>query len=117
LQRAVLEVIVQTIFLALYLIVRIIGLWNFGSKSINDSSEITDSTRDFLSVSRLACQILTAKAILGLGLIYYYYRILFIFLPISPKLGPMMIRLRCMVTRTVTSDVALSTTNVSFALI
>jgi hypothetical protein len=45
----------------------------------------------------LACQILTAKAILGVGLIYYYYRILFIFLPISPKLGPMMIRLRCMV--------------------
>lgn len=45
----------------------------------------------------LACQILTAKSILGVGLIYYYYRILFIFLPISPKLGPMMIRLRCMV--------------------
>ncbi len=45
----------------------------------------------------IACQILTAKAILGVGLIYYYYRILFIFLPISPKLGPMMIRLRCMV--------------------
>ncbi|CAF0874104.1 unnamed protein product [Adineta ricciae] len=74
LQRAVLEVIVQTIFLSLYLIVRIIGLWNFGT-----------------------CQILTAKAILGIGLIYYYYRILFIFLPISPKLGPMMIRLRCMI--------------------
>ena len=46
---------------------------------------------------RLACQILTAKAILGLGLIYYYYRILFIFLPISEKLGPMMIRIRYMV--------------------
>lgn len=45
----------------------------------------------------VACRILTAKAILGVGLIYYYYRILFIFLPISPKLGPMMIRLRCMV--------------------
>ncbi|CAF1445673.1 unnamed protein product, partial [Adineta steineri] len=74
LQRAVLEVIVQTIFLSLYLSVRIIGLWNFGT-----------------------CQVLTAKAILGIGLIYYYYRILFIFLPISPKLGPMMIRLRCMI--------------------
>ncbi|CAF0787906.1 unnamed protein product [Didymodactylos carnosus] len=74
LQRAVLEVIVQTIFLALYLGLRIIGLWNFGT-----------------------CQILTAKAVLGIGLIYYYYRILFIFLPISPKLGPMMIRLRCMI--------------------
>ncbi|CAF2034690.1 unnamed protein product [Rotaria magnacalcarata] len=74
LQRAVLEVIVQTIFLALYLTFRIIGLWNFGT-----------------------CQVLTAKAILGIGLIYYYYRILFIFLPISPKLGPMMIRLRCMI--------------------
>ncbi|CAF0774571.1 unnamed protein product [Rotaria sordida] len=74
LQRAILEVIVQTIFLALYLSVRIIGLWNFGT-----------------------CQILPAKAILGFGLIYYFYRILFIFLPISPKLGPMMIRLRCMI--------------------
>ncbi|CAF0831896.1 unnamed protein product [Rotaria sp. Silwood1] len=74
LQRAVLEVIVQTIFLALYLTFRIIGLWNFGT-----------------------CQVLTAKAILGVGLIYYYYRILFIYLPISPKLGPMMIRLRCMI--------------------
>ncbi|CAF1938498.1 unnamed protein product [Rotaria magnacalcarata] len=74
LQRAVLEIIVQTLFLALYLIFRIIGLWNFGT-----------------------CQILTAKAILGVGLIYYYYRILFIFLPISPTLGPMMIRLRCMI--------------------
>lgn len=47
----------------------------------------------------LACRILTAKAIMGIGLIYYYYRILFIFLPISPKLGPMMIRLRCMVNK------------------
>ncbi|CAF5011153.1 unnamed protein product, partial [Rotaria sp. Silwood1] len=74
LHQAVLEVMVQTIFLALYLGVRIIGLWNFGT-----------------------CHILPAKAILGLGLIYYYYRILFIFLPISPKLGPMMIRLQRMI--------------------
>ena len=50
-----------------------------------------------MNLCGLACRILTAKAILGIGLIYYYYRILFIFLPISPKLGPMMIRLRCMV--------------------
>ncbi|CAF2382637.1 unnamed protein product [Rotaria sp. Silwood2] len=74
LQQAVFEIMVQTIFLALYLGVRIIGLWNFGT-----------------------CHILPAKAILGFGLIYYYYRMLFIFLPISPKLGPMMIRLQRMV--------------------
>ncbi|CAF1320961.1 unnamed protein product, partial [Rotaria sordida] len=72
--QAVFEVIVQTIFLALYLGVRIIGLWNFGT-----------------------CHILSAKAILGLGLIYYYYRLLIIYLPISPKLGPMMIRLQRMI--------------------
>lgn len=45
----------------------------------------------------LACKILTAKAILSFGLIYYYYRIMFIFLPISATLGPMMIRLQYMV--------------------
>ncbi|CAF0794665.1 unnamed protein product [Didymodactylos carnosus] len=72
--QAVLEVLVQTLFLALYLGLRIIGLWNFGT-----------------------CRVLTAKSVLALGLIYYFYRILFIFLPISPKLGPMMIRLRCMI--------------------
>lgn len=88
-----LEVIVQTIFLALYLIFRIIGLWNLGSMSSTFSLVLLQT----FSLCRLACQILTAKAILGIGLIYYYYRILFIFLPISPKLGPMMIRLRCMV--------------------
>ncbi|CAF3796253.1 unnamed protein product, partial [Rotaria sp. Silwood1] len=74
LQQAVFEVILQTVFLALYLGVRIIGLWTFGT-----------------------CHILAAKAILGVGLIYYYYRMLFIFLPISPTLGPMMIRLQRMV--------------------
>ncbi|CAF2382653.1 unnamed protein product [Rotaria sp. Silwood2] len=74
LKKAVLEVIVQIIFLALYLGIRIIGLWTIGT-----------------------CHILSAKAILGLGLIYYYYRILYTFLPISPTLGPMMIRLRYMI--------------------
>ncbi|CAF4993694.1 unnamed protein product, partial [Rotaria sp. Silwood1] len=74
LQKAVIEIIVQIIFLALYLCVRIIGLWRFGT-----------------------CHILSAKSILGFGLIYYYYRILFTFLPVSPKLGPMMIRLQRMV--------------------
>ncbi|CAF3687580.1 unnamed protein product [Rotaria sp. Silwood1] len=74
LQKAVIEIIVQIVFLALYLCVRIIGLWRFGT-----------------------CHILSAKSILGFGLIYYYYRILFTFLPVSPKLGPMMIRLQRMV--------------------
>ncbi|CAF4223044.1 unnamed protein product [Rotaria sp. Silwood2] len=69
-----LDISIQTIFLALFLGVRIVGLWNFGT-----------------------CQILTAKAILSVGLLYYYYRLLFIYLPISPTLGPLMIRLRYMV--------------------
>ncbi|CAF1217287.1 unnamed protein product [Rotaria sordida] len=72
--QAVFEIIVQIVFLALYLSVRIIGLWSFGT-----------------------CHIVPAKAILGFGLIYYYYRILFTVLPISPTLGPMMIRLQRMV--------------------
>jgi len=87
------EIIVQLIFLSLYLGVRIIGLWNIGSMEINSTYYF--SIVNFCFVS--ACQILTAKSILGLGLIYYYYRILFVFLPISAKFGPMMIRLQYMV--------------------
>ncbi|CAF1271729.1 unnamed protein product [Rotaria sordida] len=74
LQRDIPDVIVQIIFLALYLSFRILGLWNFGT-----------------------CRILTAKAIMGIGLIYYYYRILFVYFPVSSTLGPMMIRLRSMI--------------------
>lgn len=81
------------IFLSLYLGVRIVGLWNMGSMYMNYICSFIIGKLCFIS----ACQILTAKAILGLGLIYYYYRILFVFLPISSKLGPMMIRLRYMV--------------------
>ncbi|CAF1266771.1 unnamed protein product [Rotaria sordida] len=75
LRRSILEIIVQIIFLALFLGFRIVGLWHFGT-----------------------CQIVASKAILGVGLIYYYYRLLFIFLPINSKLGPLMIRLRYMIT-------------------
>ncbi|CAF1368592.1 unnamed protein product [Rotaria sordida] len=75
LRRSVLEIIIQIIFLTLFLGFRIIGLWHFGT-----------------------CQVVTSKAILGVGLIYYYCRLLFIFLPISPILGPLMIRLRYMIT-------------------
>ncbi|CAF3628955.1 unnamed protein product [Rotaria sp. Silwood1] len=73
-QRAVIDIILQIIFLALFLGIRIVGLWNFGT-----------------------CQVLAAKAILGVGLLYYYYRLLIIFLPISSTLGPLMIRLRYMI--------------------
>ncbi|CAF1426031.1 unnamed protein product, partial [Rotaria sordida] len=75
LRRSALEIIVQIIFLALFLDFRIVGLWHFGT-----------------------CQIVASKAILGVGLIYYYYRLLYIFFPISPILGPLMIRLQYMIT-------------------
>ncbi|CAF1295616.1 unnamed protein product [Rotaria sordida] len=73
-RRPLLETIVQIIFLALFLGFRIIGLWHFGT-----------------------CQVVASKAILSIGLIYYYCRLLFIFLPINPILGPLMIRLRYMI--------------------
>ncbi|XP_062586024.1 transient receptor potential cation channel subfamily M member-like 2, partial [Saccostrea cucullata] len=38
----------------------------------------------------------TAKFVMSLGLLYFYYRLLSVFLPISPVLGPMMINFRIM---------------------
>ncbi|XP_061181423.1 transient receptor potential cation channel subfamily M member 1-like [Saccostrea echinata] len=38
----------------------------------------------------------TAKFVMSLGLLYFYYRLLSVFLPISPVLGPMMISFRAM---------------------
>ena len=49
------------------------------------------------SLPHKACQILTAKGILGIGLIFYFCRILTIYFPINSKLGPLMIRLQRMV--------------------
>lgn len=39
----------------------------------------------------------TAKFVMSLGLLYFYYRLLSVFLPISPVLGPMMINFKAMV--------------------
>jgi hypothetical protein len=39
----------------------------------------------------------TAKFVMSLGLLYFYYRSLGVFLPISPVLGPMMINFNTMV--------------------
>nr|XP_022342149.1 transient receptor potential cation channel subfamily M member 1-like isoform X1 [Crassostrea virginica] len=38
----------------------------------------------------------TAKFVMSLGLLYFYYRLLSVFLPISPVLGPMMINFKAM---------------------
>lgn len=40
----------------------------------------------------------TKKIILCLGLLYFYYRLIAIYLPISPTLGPLLHRLRLMIT-------------------
>ncbi|CAF1504882.1 unnamed protein product [Adineta ricciae] len=65
---------IEVIFLVLFLFIRIIGLWTFGTRHIA-----------------------IAKAILSFGLIYYFYRVLYIYFPISSKFGPMMIRLQYMI--------------------
>ena len=41
--------------------------------------------------------VLTSKTILCLGLIYFYYRSVFVYLPISPTLGPMLVKMKYMV--------------------
>ena len=40
---------------------------------------------------------LTTKFIMSLGLLYFYYRVLVVFLPISSVLGPMLISIKRMV--------------------
>ena len=39
----------------------------------------------------------TTKFVMSLGLLYFYYRVLIVFLPISPVLGPMLISIKRMV--------------------
>lgn len=83
------EIIIILIFLILYLFVRILGSWHFGNKKVNN-----------LSVSILQLyllDVLTSKSILCLGLIYFYYRSVFVYLPISPTLGPMLVKMKYMV--------------------
>ena len=51
----------------------------------------------FKSNASFGSDVLTSKAILCLGLIYFYYRSVFVYLPISPTLGPMLVKMNYMV--------------------
>ena len=65
------EIILMVIFLILFLFIRILDTWHF--------------------------DVLTSKSILCIGLIYFYYRSVFVYLPISPTLGPMLVKMKYMV--------------------
>lgn len=60
-------------FLIMYLVLRIIPHW-FNSADI-----------------------ITSKVVLSIALIFFFYRLLGIYLPISPTLGPMLVRMNRMV--------------------
>lgn len=74
----IIEIAVMLLFLVLFFFIRIVGSW--------DSIEFLGMDRIFLS-----------KALLCVFLLYFYYRTLFIFLPISHQLGPMLVRMKLMV--------------------
>ena len=61
------------VFLIMYLVLRIIPHW-FHSADI-----------------------VTSKVVLSIALIFFFYRLLGIYLPISPTLGPMLVRMNRMV--------------------
>jgi hypothetical protein len=67
------EIFLIILFLIFYLFLRIIPHWfNFAN-------------------------FITAKIVLCVGLIYFFYRLLGVYLPISPTLGPMLVRMMRMV--------------------
>ncbi|GFR24844.1 protein ced-11, partial [Trichonephila clavata] len=67
----IMEIVVMFVFVLLYLIGRILPL------------NLIDAY--------------STRVILCLGLIYFYYRIIYIYLPISPTLGPLLYRVKLMV--------------------
>ena len=69
------------LFLVLFFLVRIVGSWD-------DGFEL------FGAVDR----VFASKMVLCIFLLYFYYRTLFIFLPISHQLGPMLVRMKLMFT-------------------
>ena len=74
----VLEIIMMNLFLILFFIVRIYGSWD---------------SIDFFGFDR----IFASKAVLCFFLLYFFYRTVFIFLPISHQLGPMLLRMKLMI--------------------
>ncbi|XP_061163971.1 transient receptor potential cation channel subfamily M member 1-like [Saccostrea echinata] len=67
------EIFLIMVFLVLYLVLRIIPHW----------FNYTD--------------IITSKVVLSIGLIFFFYRLLGIYLPISTTLGPMLVRMNRMI--------------------
>uniref|UniRef100_K1QLE0 Protein ced-11 n=1 Tax=Magallana gigas TaxID=29159 RepID=K1QLE0_MAGGI len=67
------EIILVMFFLIMYLVLRIIPHW-FNSADI-----------------------ITSKVVLSIALIFFFYRLLGIYLPISPTLGPMLVRMNRMI--------------------
>jgi hypothetical protein len=77
-RASIIEICIMMLFLIMFFVVRILGAWN--------GLEIFGMDRIFAS-----------KAVLCIFLLYFYYRTLFIFLPISHQLGPMLVRMKLMV--------------------
>ncbi len=78
---SIIEIGIMFLFLVSFFVVRIAGSWN----NI-ELIELMGFDRIFVS-----------KVVLCVFLIYFYYRTLFVYLPISHKLGPMLVRIKLMV--------------------
>ena len=76
------EIALMISFLVAFFMVRIVGSWD----DVELMSADTGYDRIFVS-----------KAVLCFYLLYFFYRTLFIFLPISHQLGPMLVRMKLMV--------------------
>ena len=74
---SIIEIGIMILFLVSFFMVRIIGSWDTNLFGID--------------------KIFASKFILCIFLLYFYYRTLFIFLPISHRLGPMLVRMKLMV--------------------
>ena len=77
----IIEIGIMISFLLAFFVVRIAGSWNH-----IELIELMGFDRIFVS-----------KVVLCVYLIYFYYRTLFVYLPISHKLGPMLVRIKLMV--------------------
>jgi hypothetical protein len=74
----ILEIATMILFLIMFFLTRIIGSWE---------------NYTFLGIDR----IFLSKSVLCVFMLYFYYRTLFQFLPISHRLGPMLVRMKLMV--------------------
>jgi hypothetical protein len=80
-KASIIEIFTMMMFLIIFFSVRILGSWN---------------EHDLMGYFGLD-RIFVSKAVLCMFLLYFYYRTLFIFLPISHQLGPMLVRMKLMV--------------------